>query len=114
MRSAQALGIECVAVCSDPDATAPYVAEADIFARPCAAAGLIFVGPPPDVIEAMGSKLAAKATMAGAGVPVLPTVRIPAGTGEGHAVEGDLDEGHRPEGPIERRLAEGGLVEAAA
>src|SRR3984957_11134282 len=89
MRSAQALGIECVAVCSDPDATAPYVAEADIFARPCIAAGLIFVGPPPDVIEAMGSKLAAKATMAAAGVPVLPTVEIPVGETEPDASRRD-------------------------
>jgi len=119
IRGAHALGISCVAVCSDPDVDAPYVAEADEFvrlpgatptdtylnvdavvraaitseadavhpgygflsedagfARACGAAGLVFVGPPPEVIEAMGSKLTAKATMAGAGVPVLPTVEI--------------------------------------
>ncbi len=122
IRGAHALGISCVAVCSDPDASSPYVSEADEFvrlpgatpadtylnvdaliraarssgadavhpgygflsedarfARACVAAGLVFVGPPPDVIEAMGSKLTAKATMAAAGVPVLPTVEIPSG-----------------------------------
>ncbi len=121
IRGAHALGISCVAVCSDPDVDAPYVDEADEFvrlpgatptdtylnvealvraavaseadavhpgygflsedagfARAVGAAGLVFVGPPPEVIEAMGSKLTAKATMAGAGVPVLPTVEIPA------------------------------------
>jgi propionyl-CoA carboxylase alpha chain len=125
MRSARAMGIESVAVFSDPDAGAPHVSEADeavhlpgatpaetylrvdalvaaalssgadavhpgygflsedaTFARACLEAGLVFVGPPPDVIEAMGSKLAAKATMAAAGVPVLPTVEIPAGTSD--------------------------------
>ena len=122
MRSAHALGIDCVAVYSDPDARAPHVTEADqavrlpgasaaetylradslvaaalssgadavhpgygflsedaAFASACLDAGLVFVGPPPKVIEAMGSKLAAKQTVADAGVPVLPTVRLAAG-----------------------------------
>ncbi|HXQ60575.1 MAG TPA: biotin carboxylase N-terminal domain-containing protein [Acidimicrobiales bacterium] len=157
MRSAHAMCITCVAVCSDADVGAPHVAEADevvhltgntpaetylrsdllvaaarssgadavhpgygflsedaAFARACLDAGLVFVGPPPEVIEAMGSKLAAKATMAGAGVPVLPTVRIPHGTGEheqaaGGVVEGSLDEG----GPIEHNLVEADLIRAA-
>jgi acyl-CoA carboxylase subunit alpha len=123
MRTARAMGIESVAVFSDPDTGAPHVIEADeavrlpgatpadtylgvdalvaaalasgadavhpgygflsedaTFARACTEVGLVFVGPPAHVIEAMGSKLAAKATMAAAGVPVLPTVRIPAVT----------------------------------
>jgi acetyl/propionyl-CoA carboxylase alpha subunit len=122
MRTAHELGIATVAVFSDPDAGAPFVAAADeavalpgstpaqtylrgdaiiaaahatgaqavhpgygflsenvAFARDCAQAGLIFVGPPAGAIEAMGSKIAAKQLMAAAGVPVLPGMTVPAG-----------------------------------
>ncbi|HXO23725.1 MAG TPA: biotin/lipoyl-containing protein, partial [Streptosporangiaceae bacterium] len=46
------------------------------FARACADAGLIFVGPSPGTIQAMSDKVAAKAMMAEAGVPVLPSVAV--------------------------------------
>jgi propionyl-CoA carboxylase alpha chain len=115
MRTAADMDIATVAVFSDPDSGAPFVAAAgeavklpgsvsadtylrgDLiiaaaqstgagavhpgygflsenagFARACAAAGLVFVGPPAEAIEAMGSKIAAKELMAAAGVPVLP------------------------------------------
>ena len=55
-----------------------FLSENAGFARACVAGGLTFVGPPADVIEAMGSKLTAKAMMAAAGVPVLPTIEIEA------------------------------------
>ena len=49
-----------------------FLSENADFAEACAAAGLIFVGPPPAAIRAMGSKSEAKAIMAKAGVPLVP------------------------------------------
>ncbi|MEV6610511.1 biotin carboxylase N-terminal domain-containing protein [Kutzneria sp. NPDC051319] len=113
-RSCRLAGISPVAVFSDPDADAPFVAEADHavrlpgaapsetylrvdaliaaakaagadavhpgygflsenagFARAVLDAGLTWVGPSPESIEAMGSKVAAKKRVAADGVPVL-------------------------------------------
>jgi acetyl/propionyl-CoA carboxylase alpha subunit len=58
-----------------------FLAENADFARACAQAGVCFVGPTPEAIDAMGSKLAAKRLMADAGVPVLPDVDDPARAG---------------------------------
>ncbi len=49
-----------------------FLSENAAFAEACAAAGLIFVGPPPAAIRAMGGKSQAKALMAEAGVPLVP------------------------------------------
>ncbi|MEM7693661.1 MAG: biotin carboxylase N-terminal domain-containing protein [Pseudomonadota bacterium] len=49
-----------------------FLSENAAFAQACADAGLIFVGPPPAAIRAMGSKAEAKAIMHRAGVPVVP------------------------------------------
>ncbi|MFI5835243.1 biotin carboxylase N-terminal domain-containing protein [Micromonospora sp. NPDC051300] len=112
----RALGVATVAVHSDADADAPFVAEADLavrlpghtpaetylridlildaarrsgadavhpgygflaenaeFAAAVTDAGLTWVGPPAKAIAAMGDKMAAKALLADAGVPMLPT-----------------------------------------
>lgn len=53
-----------------------FLSENTDFARACTAAGVTFVGPSPEAIAAMGSKIAAKELMAGAGVPVLPGATV--------------------------------------
>jgi propionyl-CoA carboxylase alpha chain len=119
IRTARAMNIATVALFSDADGDAPYVARADEsvhlpgtapadtylrsdlvlaaaartgadavhpgygflsenadFARACAEAGVVFVGPSPQAIDAMGSKIAAKDMMRAAGVPVLPGATV--------------------------------------
>jgi 3-methylcrotonyl-CoA carboxylase alpha subunit len=49
-----------------------FLSENEGFASACADAGIVFIGPPPAAIAAMGSKSAAKSIMSAAGVPVVP------------------------------------------
>ncbi|MFJ6792164.1 acetyl-CoA carboxylase biotin carboxylase subunit [Streptomyces angustmyceticus] len=49
-----------------------FLAENAAFARACADAGLVFIGPSADAIELMGDKIRAKETVREAGVPVVP------------------------------------------
>ncbi len=49
-----------------------FLSENVIFARACMEAGITFIGPRPEQIEAMGDKLSAKALMKKAGVPLVP------------------------------------------
>src|SRR5690348_11935305 len=49
-----------------------FLSENESFAAACAQAGIVFIGPPPAAIAAMGSKSAAKTLMDKAGVPLVP------------------------------------------
>jgi len=49
-----------------------FLSENASFAEACAAAGVVFIGPPASAIRAMGDKSAAKALMQQAGVPLTP------------------------------------------
>jgi acetyl-CoA carboxylase biotin carboxylase subunit len=49
-----------------------FLSERAALAHACASSGLVFVGPPADAIEQMGSKIGAREIMRRAGVPVVP------------------------------------------
>jgi acetyl-CoA carboxylase biotin carboxylase subunit len=58
-----------------------FLSENAAFAEACAAAGLVFIGPPAPAILAMGGKTSARALMQAAGVPVVPGDNGPGGKG---------------------------------
>jgi acetyl-CoA carboxylase biotin carboxylase subunit len=58
-----------------------FLSEKAEFARACDAAGVIFIGPPADAIDAMGDKTRARKKMMDAGVPVVPGDNGPTGRG---------------------------------
>lgn len=146
IRTCRKMGIRSIAVFSDADREAPFVAEADLaiylgpsspqasyldqnkviaaakktaadaihpgygflsenadFARRCKAEDLIFIGPHPEAIAAMGSKSNAKALMEEHGVPVIPGYR-----GEDQSVERLGMEAERIGFPILLKATAGG------
>ncbi|WP_327037679.1 acetyl-CoA carboxylase biotin carboxylase subunit [Micromonospora maris] len=67
-----------------------FLSEDPDFAAVCAANGLTFVGPPPDVIGQFGDKAAARTAMADAGLPVLPGTGAAVEEAEARATADDL------------------------
>jgi acetyl-CoA/propionyl-CoA carboxylase, biotin carboxylase, biotin carboxyl carrier protein len=81
-----------------------FLAENAPFARACAEAGIVFIGPPADAIDAMGSKTRARELMAGAGVPIVPGTTEPVASAEDARKIIDAEIGY----PIAVKAAGGG------
>jgi acetyl-CoA carboxylase biotin carboxylase subunit len=81
------LNVEAVvaaAVAAGADAIHPgygFLSENPRLARACEAAGIVFIGPSADVLEATGDKFAARNHAVAAGLPVLPGGLVGAGSG---------------------------------
>jgi acetyl-CoA carboxylase, biotin carboxylase subunit len=146
MRACRELGIESVAVYSEPDRSALHVRQADhaypigpaaaaesylridkiidvakaagvdaihpgygflseraAFAKACRDAGIVFIGPSPEAIAAMGDKVEARRLMRKAGVPVVP------GSDEALESDAEVDRAAREAGfPVMLKAAGGG------
>ena len=66
-----------------------FLAEKAELARACTEAGIVWIGPPPEAIELMGSKVEARRRMAAAGVPVIPGTTEPVESAEELAALGE-------------------------
>ena len=70
-----------------------FLAESGALARRCAAAGVRFAGPPPEVLDLFGDKTAARARAASLGVPLARASDGPVGPSEAHAFLASLGPG---------------------
>ena len=76
--------VVAAAVAARADAIHPgygFLSENPRLARACEAAGVVFIGPSAEVLEAAGDKLAARSHAVAAGLPVLPGGLVNGGTG---------------------------------
>jgi acetyl/propionyl-CoA carboxylase alpha subunit len=64
-----------------------FLSENPVLPEACAKAGVVWIGPSPDAMRAMGHKARAKEIVAAAGVPVLPSAVVPGGAGEAALAE---------------------------
>jgi 3-methylcrotonyl-CoA carboxylase alpha subunit len=80
-----------------------FLSENADFAQACAAADIVFIGPPPDAIRLMGSKIAAKRAVEAAGVPTVPGY-----AGSAREPRALLREAHRIGFPVMIKASAGG------
>jgi acetyl-CoA/propionyl-CoA carboxylase biotin carboxyl carrier protein len=80
-----------------------FLAENAAFARAVEAAGLTWIGPPPEAIDLMGSKTRARQAMQAAGVPIIPGTTDPV-----ESVEALLQLGEEMGYPLLIKAAAGG------
>lgn len=79
------------------------LSENAVFAQKCQEAGLIFIGPEPEVINKMGDKLTARELMKQAGVPV-----VPGGEEEARSVEEAIAQAEKIGYPVMLKASAGG------
>jgi acetyl-CoA/propionyl-CoA carboxylase biotin carboxyl carrier protein len=80
-----------------------FLSENAEFVRACAAAGLVFIGPPAEAVQTMGDKISAKRTVAAVGVAVVPG-RLEAGMSDADLLDAAAEVGY----PVLVKPAAGG------
>ncbi len=103
--------IVAAAIATGADAIHPgygFLAERAGFARAVEGVGLTFIGPPSDVIDALGDKLHARRVARSVGVPAVPGTLDPAPVDRADQVAGILDEADAIGYPLLVKAAAGG------
>jgi acetyl-CoA carboxylase, biotin carboxylase subunit len=104
------------AVAARADAVHPgygFLSENARLARACAAAGVVFIGPSPETLEATGDKLAAREHAIAAGLPVLPGGHVTAGSARAGQAGTDRGTEGASAGELAERIGYPVLVKAA-